>query len=271
MSTPKNSAVVKPDDQTTALANAAPPAHLAGKIASDAGKGVSSASEDNIVPLIYVLHPLSKACQRSKPEYIDGAAGGDILMRSSANPLVKGDKGILVQPCFFHKAWVEWMPNRGGFVAQHEERPVDASEHADPKNPNVKKFIRANGNEVVETRYHSVMVYPDDGSAPAPYVIPFSSTGHTVSRQWMFMMNNKQVNGQRAPSWSCLYRLTTKERSNQAGTWFVFDIADAGWVPDEARYELGKRLYEAFASGEKAAEAPQEEAVQGAGGDDDKM
>lgn len=245
----------------TAGANA-PPSALAKTMAKDSGKGVSTDASDNVVPLVYILHQSSPQCLKNKPEYIKGAEAGMIWLRNSAEPLVDGEEGILVQPCHFSKGYVEWMPNRGGFVARHDSLPADVKEVPDDQNPNRKKFVRKNKNEIIETRYHVVRIFTSHGVFP--YVIPFKSTGHTVSRQWMFLQNSMQLpDGGKAPSWAKLYRLTTKHKSNNAGDWHLFEVTDAGWVPDEENYMIGKALYEAFSKGEKSYEAEHD-----AGGDD---
>ncbi len=192
---------------------------------------------------------------KKNPAYVQGAENGDILLRHSANPLVKGETGITFQPCFFEKYWVEWVPRDGGggFVARHAELPEVAKREEDPKNPNKVRFIMPNGNEVIETRAHIGLVY-QSGQPPQPYVIPMTSSGHTVSRAFMFSMNSKMVGEDKAPSWACLYLLKTKERSNAAGTWATWDISDAGWVQSEEDYNRGKALNDAFAAGEKTSE-----------------
>ena len=84
------------------LAGAGLPAHLAGLVEADAGKGVSTASEDNIIPLVYLLQPLSPQCMRGNADQIEGAQPGDIWLRGSAvQEIVSGEKGIVVQPCDF--------------------------------------------------------------------------------------------------------------------------------------------------------------------------
>lgn len=237
------------------LKDAGLPSFLPSNVASDAGKGVSTAAEDNIVPLIRVLQPLSKALQKNNPEFISGAMAGDILLKNSAKPLVKGDEGFLFQPCYFHKAWVTRIPlaQGGGFVGQSEDLPKDAVGKPSDRNPNIIEYRMPNGNEVVETRYHSGFVHLADGSR-LPYVIPMSSTGHTASKNWMFMMSNKMINGVRAPSFASLYLLKTRDRSNASGTWSTWDIQDAGWIQDEADYERGKALFDAFEKGAKKVE-----------------
>lgn len=249
--------IQKQEEQTPKpLPSTAAPAFLA-QHADDAGKGVSTDREDNLVPLIYVLQPLSPQVMRSKPEYIPGAEPGAIWLRNAPNPILKGEDGFLFQPCHFWKDWVEWVPRKagGGFVGRHDDCPSDAQIQTDPQNPNKLKHIRPNGNEVIETRYHAGFVIRPD-MVPAPYLIALSSTGHTVSRSWMASMGQKQLGGKIAPSWACLYKLTTRERTNASGTWFTWSVADNGWVKSEEEYLRGKALYEAFAAGEKRAEAP---------------
>lgn len=236
--------------EVTTAVNTLPP-HLLNLVSDDAGKGISTAQEDNLVPLIYILQALSPQVNKRNPSHIEGAEAGSIWLRNSSSPIVDGEKGILFQPCYFTKDWVEWVPRDagGGYVARHREFPSTAKKVADAKNPNKVKIIMPNGNELIETRYHIGFAITEAG--PLPYVIPMVSSGHTVSRQWMFLMNAKHHNGKKLPSWACLYRLKTKERSNAAGTWFTWDVADGGWVSSPDDYARGKTLYEAFCSGQK--------------------
>jgi len=249
-------ATVNDETKTLAVVNNSVPSFLQERISADAGKGVSNLAEDNLVPLIYVLQAQSPQCNKRSPEYVQDAEAGSIWLRNSGLAAVNGEEGVIFQPCYFSKDWVEWVPRTagGGYVGRHDDRPSEAVEKPDPQNPNKTNWTLPNGNTVVETRYHVGYVIQEDGSA-FPYVIPMSSSGHTVSRGWMFLMNGKQMGGARAPSWACLYRLKTKERTNAAGTWFTWDVTDAGWVQTEAEYNRGADLNEAFASGSKKMDA----------------
>lgn len=239
----------------------APPAFMDEKYAG--GKGVSTAQEDNLVPLIYILQPLSPQVDKKKPSFIEGAEPGSIWLRNAAKPIVGGDEGIIFQPCFFDKDWVEWIPrdNGGGFVARHRELPKNAERIEDERNPNrVRYVIKETGNEIIETRYHIGYVISADG--PLPYVIPMSSSGHTVSRGWMMKMNSKKIGAKKAHSFTYLYRLTTVQRTNKAGTWYTWDVQDAGWVQKEEDVVRGLELHEAFFGGLKTTEAPAEPAAE---------
>src|SRR6202035_3091033 len=65
----------------TALRPGGPPAALADRMKADAGRGVSTAQEDNQVPLIYVLQPLSPQVDKRSEQYVEGAEPGDLWLR----------------------------------------------------------------------------------------------------------------------------------------------------------------------------------------------
>lgn len=232
------------------------PAVLAGRMAEVAGKGVSTAQEDNLVPLIYVLQDNSPQCRKKDPAYIEGAEAGKIWMRNAAVPFADE---IMFQPCHFSKEWVEWIPRAkgGGIVGRHPECPRNAELVEIEEDGNVKEVWKLpNGNEVVETRYHAGYVIRE-GQPPLPYIIPLKSTGHSVSKAWMFAMNGKLLaDGKKAPSFACVYKLRTVYKSKNNNSWWMFEIndADTQWVATVEDFERGLALHEAFTSGEKKAE-----------------
>lgn len=234
----------------------APPAELARMAADDVGKGVSKDTADNLVPMIYVLQAQSPQVNPRNPAYMEGAEQGMFWLRGDATYDGETD-GLEVQPCYFSKCVNEWIPREsgGGFVARHKEMPEDAERVVDVKNPNrVSWRSRRTGNQYVETREHILRVFLPDGRK-MPFVLPFSSTGHTVSRGWMTMMNGKLMDdGGTYPSFAHTYVLRTKFTQNQQGEWFKIEVHDGSWVTPED-YRLGKQLHDAFASGAKEVDA----------------
>lgn len=228
------------------------PSALAGRMKKDAGKGVSKAQEDNLVPLIYVLQEASPQARKKDPAYMPGAEAGMIWLRNAAEPFVDGEKGIWFQPCHFAKEWVEWVPRKkgGGIVNRHKEKPANAELQENDEGNEV--WTLPNGNECVETRYHSGFVIAEDGTA-MPYIIPLKGSGHSFSKKWMFMQNSKTVDGETAPSWACLYLLKTLYRSKSDNSWHMLEVddADTRWIETDEEYDRGLKLHEAFASGEK--------------------
>lgn len=243
--------VAKVSTKITGLSSA-----LAERMARDAGKGVSKDASDNMVPLIYILQAQSPQVLKRNPAYIPGAEAGSIWLKGITDPIVDGEVGIIFQPCFFSKDWVEWVPREsgGGFVARHPHRPGDSTRVEDPRNPSREQWERPNGNQLRETRYHAGLVH-NHGSHPLPFVIPMSGSGHSVSRAWMSQMNLKQLeNGDTAPSYGQLWKLCTKLRTNALGEWYTWDIRDSGWVENVKDYDAGFALYNAFSTGARSAE-----------------
>lgn len=261
------------------------PTSIFEKVKEDVGKGVSTDQADNLVPIVAIAQPLTPQAMASNPKKIEGLEPGMIWLKNAPGDIqfIPGEDGILVQPCFFDKDFVEWRTrdNGGGFIARwraivKKPDPQDANktnlflvnydeknkevlgpqvtEVRDPKNQNKIKWVLQNGNEVVETRYHIVRVFMDDGRRLA-YTIPFASTGHTVSRGWMTQMNlarlPEEAGGGNAPSFAKLYRMKLGYKTNAAGAWWQWTISDEGWIASVDDYEAGRNLFNAFEKGEK--------------------
>lgn len=267
------------DVATTGDDGDALPDFLNEEIAKDTGKGLSTDRADNIVPLLYVLDAKSPQVNKRNENYVEGAEAGDIWLRGTG--IIKGMVGTVFQPCHFSKDWVEWVPrdDGGGLVGRYAERPKEAIEEHDADNPNIVRYKMPNGNELKETRYHVGIVYTkvnvvrgrlviEEGCRILPYVLPLTGTGHTVSRQLMFMMNSKTMpNGDRIPSFAFMYKLKTKARKNKKGEWFLADFSDLGPVPSRVEYTRGRELHEDFTRGDKVIE---EEVVTNSGDGDDE-
>jgi len=261
------------------------------ELQADAGKGVSTDSSDNLVPLIYVLQPLSPQVMDGAAR-IEGAAAGDIWLKNASDPIVKGKQGIYFMPAHMYMKWTEWVPREkgGGFVASYEyfgQKDLPAGAVRDKKETSRPRFYFPDtGNELVETRYEAGIVWRN--GEPMPYVIPFKSTGHAISRGWMTRRTSlKRADGSIWPAWTHLYRLTTSMKKNNYGSWYVFEVGDPiFYIPGYKRpyeeglkligddfkraYNLGKELDLAFEQGRKR-ESEEEEVSATSAADEAKM
>jgi hypothetical protein len=236
------------------------------------GRGVSTDAADNIVPRISLLDPKSPQVSRHDPEnYVDGAEPGDLWLQGAPHPIVKGDKGLLFQPCWFGKCVIEWIVRNpdgsgGGFVARHKAMPSDAKETPDPNTKPGERpkmwWMSPRGTQYVETREHAGFAITEDG--PLPYVLSFKSTGHQVSKEWqgMFKRPDRMLpTGKYADSFVVIYRLTSWLRKRGAQSWFQLEVHEAGpdrkplWATVE-QVRMGRALYDAFESGAKQAAVP---------------
>jgi hypothetical protein len=272
----------KPVGQEVVKTGNAPLPAFLDKMLADAGKGVSTAAEDRIVPLVYVLQANSPQVKSRDPKYIDGAKDGDIWFRGAVErEVVPGDEGFFFQPCEFFKVWLEWLPNRGGFVSQHaDSEKVDAStkravppRHLNAEEKEIttdngdrkKVWMTPAGSVLVHTRQHVGLAYVEGVEGGRPFIIPMSSTGHKISREWMHQVGQFMIPGTKtvAASFARRWKFTTVVMSNNKNqSWSVYKIVDNGWVTGE-EYETGQALHEAFARGEKVAAAPEQEQSDG--------
>ncbi len=254
MTTKTNVTALKPKEDL-------PPAEMLEIFDADAGQGVSTSIDDNLVPFISILQPLSPQVQKGEPRYIEGAESGDILL-GSLNRYWKGSTGILFQACAFSREVVEWkyprVPGTAGFVGRHSEIPKDHKQQPDQRNPSRVHFLSPSGqSEYVDTRYHFGFILNTkeavgDGPelGPMQAVIGLSSTGHTFSRQWMTQMSNLRTpSGKLAPSRARKFLLPTVAKQNAQGRWFTFSVVDKGWVTDPDQYAAGTNLFNAVRDG----------------------
>jgi hypothetical protein len=248
----------------------------------DAGAGVSTRAEDNVIPYIYILQAQSpQAIKGNKEKYIKGAEGGSIWLRGTKTLFEGGEDGagILVLPCYFGKEWVEWKPNRGGFVTRHvtpddsREPPRGAVQKTDAKG---KSFWALGENIVNQSRVHVVLLIDEETmTSKGGFVISMSGSNHSASKNWMGLINSKVLpSGKTAPSYGYLYRAKTIFRSNDDGDWYMWNIEDAGEedgasVPAMASSELiaqGRKVNRDFSSGAIRAEEPEDESLPSGGG-----
>jgi len=221
----------------------------------DAGQGVSYKQEDQLLPLIYVLQSNSPVTDKRSDSYVGGAEPGHFWLRNSINPIKDGVLGIDVIPCEMIRTWIEWQPNRQGFVARHEEPPADMESRVQRDESGREKTVlvrRGNGNLIQDTREFFLLC---DGQ---PYDLPCTGTKHTFARHWQtfFHQFRHPKTGIELPAFSRKYRITTVPMSNAIGKWFGLKFQDLGMVDYEREYKPAKLFYDAIKRGEKKAEAP---------------
>lgn len=264
------------------------PAGAMAAMEAEAGSGISTAAEDNLVPQMYILQAQSPQVLKRNPAYIEGAEAGMIWLRNVPNPLVPGEEGIDFQPCWFERNVVEWVPRNqgGGFVARHQfldsehgddafrklcER-MGAHEVPDPENDQRMRWVLENGHELVDTRYHMGYVYRHN-LAPQPFVIPLKGTGHTFSRRWTSGMKGVVARNSEGrmfvlASWGQLWRITTRFNSRASGDWFMYEADNGRNIVDVHGFDaylMGKALHDGFRQGTMRTGAEEDTGGEGTG------
>jgi hypothetical protein len=268
---PKGPAAAKP---TPRQAVVAAPQTGGGEVVSEeyqklmeqyAGEGISSNPSDFLIPMIYILQPLSPQVLRDNQAFIDGAEPGYIWLKSSLEDPLQGD--IWFQPCHHYRKWVEWVPRKqgGGFVASYDpdrNRPTEpppglkAKIYRDPENPKATRWKMPNGNDLIDTQYYVGYVLEENGMKPREYIMPLASTQHQFGRALMTHAKNRIIEegpfaGRPAALWSSMFHITTELRKNNSGEWYVFKFTDndnVRWVSQD-QFMAGVRLMKAFETG----------------------
>jgi hypothetical protein len=234
---------------------------LSSSFADDASLGFENADRDSYaLPFLQVLQSGSPQVKRSEGAYIKGAEEG-MLYDTINGTIFDGDAGISVVPVYFERSFNEWAPREsgGGYRGRHE---VSAAELMRPTRNEKGQDILANGNLLVDTRNHYVLII--QGQSYTPAIISFSSTQIKKSKRWLTMMSSLKM--PRAdgslftpPTFSHQYAITTVPESNDKGSWFGWKIENAGVVEVASVYEAAKELRRAIMAGEAKAAEPVED------------
>jgi len=251
-------------------------AEMLEQMLADAGAGVSTASEDNILPFVVLLQDMSPEVKKRDPEYVEGAEPG-MYLNKATKQLYAGDEvtakrtgkpRLEFQHCMLSKEVVEWVPREqgGGLVARHQivgtvedtMRKLGGKQGNDPANP--ARWSTSRSTELLETRYHFGQILT--GDVPQPAVIAFKSTGHTASKQWNTLMGGFKIidpttkkpmiiNGEVRPmaSWYRRYIIGSKPRENNKGSFYVTTVDDGGKIEDRGLLAAGKTLHEGAKAG----------------------
>lgn len=251
-------------------------AELARMDDEDAGQGVSTAMDDNIVPLVRLLHYTAPQVDRRDPAYIEGAEPGDIWVKGApaGMEIVRGGTGILFQPCYYHRDVFEWVPRDSGggggkgLVAIHNYREEKEVPGARQDSKDKWHWTTADGtHDLVGTRHCAGYLYLVNG-LKLPFIVSVSGSRIQFMKDWVSLMNTKLVTegknrGQPKAAHTHLYRITSEPRSNDDGKWFTYRAQVEREVSPDERL-AGREIFKRFKVGELVGEVPTDEGEKGA-------
>lgn len=228
----------------------------------DADTGFEEADSDAYaIPFLTILQALSPQCTKTDGAYIKGAESGQ-LFNTVSEVCMDGEKGVTIVPVHYKRAFIEWKPrdSGGGFVAEHSAADGQELMQQCQKNEN-NQDILPNGNLLVDTRSHFVLVVSADGTTD-PAVMSMASTQMKKSRRWMTVMQNikmARANGSQftPPMFSHKYHVISVPESNDKGSWYGWKIAISDQVEDANLYNAAKTFRDAILSGEAKEQEPQ--------------
>jgi len=222
-------------------------------IMSNAGKGLENiTSEDITIPRLSVIQSNSPQRKKKDEKYIEGAEEGDIF-NTVTGEIYK--EPLTVIPCAYRKSYVEWIPREkgGGFVQAYDMRPSDTT-----TDPATRKSSLKNGNQLVDTAEHYIIIRKDDDTYESA-VLTMTSSNLTVSRKWNTLLKMKKINvkGQTIdpPSFMYEFTLSTIEATNDRGTWQKYKIEEIGQLDKKHLFVAAGTLSKSVDTGKvKASE-----------------
>lgn len=167
-----------------------------------AGQGFEQMGGGDInTPMLLIAQQLSEVTQ-----------GGAVPAGHFYNSLTGEDLGteLEVVPCQFQKAWIEWKPNNGGFVARHMPGSIQVS------GDNYVGMTTAEGNIVVEAYIYLVAV----ASRPDLGIMLFQSTPGNMRylKSWNTQMRYLRLpSGKPAPMFAGIWSLSINADTNKKG------------------------------------------------------
>lgn len=228
-------------------------------LVGDGGFGFEDmAGADRMNPFIVILQKGSPQIDEGGDKYVEGAKVGS-MFNTVLGTVYDGKAGIEVISCGFKSSLVRWKSrDSGGGLVGHlsPNDPVVATARTGEKN----KLILPDGDELIDTAYHFVLIVdPDDPSNLMPAVIAMSSTNKAVSRRWntQAAMLRTTINGQsvRMPMFASRWQLTTKRNQRDQYTWYTFEVAHKGYC-STVQYQTGKAFAQEIKAGAVQVGAP---------------
>jgi hypothetical protein len=202
-------------------------------LASRSGQGTERVGmADIIMPRVNILQSLSPQINARKPEFVEGAKEGQLFNAATRQFMDK----LRVLPCHYIRHHIEWLPNRGGFVADHGEDDrimKSIGEGGRVKGRNEQKYdVLDNGNLIVPTPTWYCLDLDHGGQQ---IVIPMPRTQSKASRSWMSQATSERVNPRdtdptdtrdpfQPPLFYRSWDLGSVIREDGENDWFVFTV-----------------------------------------------
>jgi len=213
---------------------------LEAAMAAASAEGHSDFTKDDMaIPFLRILQKMSPQLSRKEGEYIEGAQEG-MIMNTVTGEIWEQETGLIVIPCKYIFKHILWKPrdSGGGFVQAFDKGASLPQTEKDERG----RDITGDGNILTPTAEYYVLVVSEDDGGIEPALISMSSSQLKVSRAWNAFID-QQVFGpnkiQALPYFN-YYKLTTKDESNDQGSWCGWKWELHGAVADMNHFSAGK-------------------------------
>lgn len=225
--------------------------------------------DDMSIPFLQILQQLSPQCTKGKPEFIKGAEPSD-LFNTVTQQLIKtrdeddnAVEAMRILPIHYKRSFIEWVPRaKGGGIVQ-EYSVEDGLSIITKRNENNLDIIQEGsplgtpGNQLNDTHTHFCFQLLPDGTW-TPVILTMASTQIKPSKDLNNLVSNvKLPDGRKAPRFFGIYSVTTQQRTNDQGSWYVWkfekvtDVLAAGMMN---MFRDAKSFVEGIKAGEHKAD-----------------
>tara|TARA_R110000764_G_scaffold36736_2_gene81984 strand:+ start:18668 stop:19516 length:849 start_codon:yes stop_codon:yes gene_type:complete len=235
----------------------------------DAGAGMDITMDDLKIPFIALAQSDSKILDDEEATFAPGGAAG---MLFNGATLEYADELILAL-AVRRTTYVEWLPDRGGFVGEHQAlSPIVA----EAKRNAAKKYdLRTqDGNDLVETRSIYAIILDADLNPVGYCIVPFTGSKMSPWRDYWTAIDTARVS-KNAPLFAHTVRLSSKNDRNKKGDKFKnlvmaparnaageltqvtleADVRGSMLQPDSEAYQAARALRDAVDSGRATADS----------------
>jgi len=201
--------------------------------------------ESFATPFLRILQQNSPQVLEDTEQYIQDAKPG-YFFNTVTNQLY--GKSVNVIPVRYERLFVEWKPNREGFVAMHDVEEGMAI--STPGSSFGTRLHKENGNLLQDT--HTFYLLIAGKEEEGPIVFPLSSTGIRHSRKWLSQAKLLRLpNRQGAPLYSSVYKMSTTLNENDQGRWYQIGdrsktlIERIDWITED-QYNYVREMIKMF-------------------------
>ncbi len=233
-----NKAVAKKEEEAGAVA-------LLDELTAGADDREVMGKDDMSIPFLAILQSLSPQCTKGEADYIKEAEPSMLFntVTKRMYPTFDDDDNKLVGThiisVHYKASYVEWVPRAqgGGFAGEYDV--ALGSTAITEKNDNNQDIIQQGspigtpGNQLSYTHTHFVFVVDKETGRFKPAIISGSSTQVKPLKDLNGLIYDLETpEGKPTKRYYGLWAVSTKRRTNDSGTWYIWDFHCAGTVLD---------------------------------------
>jgi hypothetical protein len=200
------------------------------KDAEDTMEGFGDLNSSTMaIPFLKLAQDLTPQTKKTKPEYIEGLEVGQFF-NSVTNKIYGSHLEVIIVK--FERVYIEWLPNRGGFVGYHS--PDAAKNIADDMT--FGKWKTKEGNDLVE--YYAYYLLINGHEVEGPIIMSLTSTAIKAAKALNRAMSTHIMeNGKRAMPFYLIYNVESAMQTKGQNDYYGYKFSFKSYINEE-QYKL---------------------------------